>query len=49
MTGIREIDIVADEVYDWKAKEIFITTEIEGIEEFRTYNPNCASVITMSI
>jgi hypothetical protein len=49
MTGVRTIDIVADEDYDWKPKEIFISTEIEGLHEFRMYNQNCASVITMSI
>jgi hypothetical protein len=49
MSGVRTIDIVADEDNDWKPKEIFISTEIEGLHEFRMYNQNCASVITMSV
>ena len=49
MSGVKTINIVSDEENDWQPREVYISTEIEGLEEFRMYNQNRASVMTMTI
>jgi hypothetical protein len=50
MSGIRTIDIISDENRsDWSAEEIYLSTEVEGLEEFRANNAKCAATIYMTI
>lgn len=49
MIGSRVVEIISDEEQTWEPEEFFLTTQISGLDEFRMLNPNCASLMYMTV
>jgi hypothetical protein len=49
MVGRRFVEITSDEMNTWMPEEFFITTQIAGLNEYRMLNPDCASLIYMTV
>jgi hypothetical protein len=49
MVGKRVVKIIPDEQNTWEPEEFFITTQVSGLNEYGMINPNCASLVYMTI